>query len=100
MRQDGGPRALARRADKDPRHLAKVRRLPCEVCGRPGPNDAHHRTGGGMGTKMPDTATIPLCSQHHRDFHDLTGPFKGWTKERLREWQIRAVMKTLERLGI
>jgi len=25
----------------------------------------HHLTGGGMGRKMPDSHTIPLCVLHH-----------------------------------
>lgn len=66
----------------------------------PPPSESHHRVGGGMGTKMPDTATLPLCAGCHRQRHDLSGRFKGWTKERLREWEIKAVMKTLEKLGL
>ena len=52
-----------------------------------------------MGTKMPDTATMPLCQRHHREFHDLNGYFKGWTKDRLREWQGEQVFRTLSLLG-
>jgi len=26
---------------------------------------------GGMGTKCSDIFTLPVCAEHHRDFHDL-----------------------------
>lgn len=52
-----------------------------------------------MGTKNPDTATMPLCTRHHREFHDLNGYFKGWVKEQLREWQTEQVFRTLSLLG-
>lgn len=84
---------------KDPAYLRRVRALPCCVCGRHPPSEAHHKVGGGMGTKNPDTATMPLCTRHHREFHDLNGYFKGWVKEQLRDWQTEQVFRTLSLLG-
>lgn len=64
---------------------------PCCVCRDPGPNVRHHMTGGGMGIKSPDQLQFTLCPSCHGDFHNLSGPFKGWEKNRRREWQAAMV---------
>lgn len=53
---------------EDPDHLARVRALPCVVCGAEPPNEAHHLRGieVGTGKKAGDDRTIPLCLDHHR----------------------------------
>jgi hypothetical protein len=60
--------------------------MPCVVCGSR-PSEAHHRTGGGTGTKTSDRQTMPLCTAHHRQLHDLNGHFRGWLKADLQSWQ-------------
>jgi hypothetical protein len=51
----------------DPKHLARVRELPCVICGKWGETEAHHpRNGTGMGLKAPDREAVALCSSHHR----------------------------------
>jgi hypothetical protein len=75
-------------ADDDPKYLDWVREQRCNVCGRNPPSHPHHVTGAGMGTRSPDRQTIPLCPEHHRQFHDVSGHFKGWPKERRRSWQL------------
>ena len=56
----------------DPRHLAKVRELPCCLRGMVfdgclGMVHAHHvKTKGAFGS---DKQTIPLCAIHHNEFH-------------------------------
>ena len=91
----------------DEPYLAWVRTLPCRVresdldhrC--QGDVQAHHRVGGGMGTKTGDRQTFPLCAGHHRARHDMNGPFKGWDRERMREWERNEVLATLgRRLGL
>lgn len=48
-------------------HMGRVKALPCVICGRPGPSDAHHVICGRYGTrKAPDTHVIPLCKAHHQ----------------------------------
>lgn len=48
--------------------MARVKTLPCAVCGKAGPSDAHHVFHGRYGTrKAPDTDTIPLCKADHQD---------------------------------
>jgi hypothetical protein len=49
------------------RHIARVKALPCAVCGRAGPSDAHHCIHGRFGSrKVSDFDTIPLCKWHHQ----------------------------------
>lgn len=82
----------------NPAHLALLRSLPCilsqpwachshiPVCG--GSTEAHHSTHGrGMAQKTDDSRAFPLCQKHHREFHSLSGHFKGWTKEQIHKWQ-------------
>jgi hypothetical protein len=62
--------------------LAEVRKLPCTICHRPGPNDpAHIRSSGarfgynkrytGMGEKPDDRWVLPLCRAHHDEQHGM-----------------------------
>ena len=54
------------------KHLAKVRELPCVICGWI-PSDPHHlRSVGhqrGASIKNGDDFTIPLCRKHHEELH-------------------------------
>ncbi len=80
------------RAGSDPAHLAVIRALPCAVCGSRLRVAAHHSTvGRGLSRKTSDHETLPLCSKHHREFHDATGYFAGWDKRSRRDWQRQAV---------
>ena len=48
--------------------MARVKQLPCIICGAPPPSDAHHVIHGRYGTRRaPDKSTIPLCKAHHQD---------------------------------
>ena len=74
----------------NPERLAWVRRSPCCRCNGErfiSPSEAHHPTGAGLALKAPDADAIPLCWGCHRDLHNLTDWFKGWTKAQLRAWQ-------------
>lgn len=52
------------------KHLKHVRAMPCCVCGAPGPSDPHHFAGRrGMSVKASDAFTVPLCRQHHDEWH-------------------------------
>lgn len=57
---------------KSERYLKHVRSYPCCVCGAEPPSEAHHFDDAisGMGRKPDDTATAPLCPQHHFEWHD------------------------------
>lgn len=48
-------------------HIQRVKELPCVVCGKTGPSDAHHVISGRYGQrKACDFDTIPLCKRHHQ----------------------------------
>lgn len=48
-------------------HMARVKALPCGICGRPGPSDAHHVFCGRYGqSKASDFDVIPLCKFCHQ----------------------------------
>lgn len=74
-------RAKPRRGPlRDPGYLAFLREEgACAVAlgftGRwtHGPCEAAHRPVNGMRSKGPDNEAIPLCSEHHREQHQL-----GW----------------------
>jgi len=61
-------------------HLKWIRGFYCCVCSmtdaqsQPSPTEAAHvrlGTDGGMGMKPGDNWTIPLCSDHHREQHQI-----------------------------
>lgn len=60
------------KAWRSKRYLQWVRSLPCCMCGAPA-EDAHHLIGvggmGGMGTKAPDSMSMPVCRRHHDEIH-------------------------------
>lgn len=65
---------------KSESHLAFVRTLPCVVCGNPHETEAAHvryadpraaKKITGMGTKPDDAFVIPLCSDEHREQHEV-----------------------------
>jgi hypothetical protein len=67
------------RRHRDKAHLKFVASQPCLVCGR-SPADAHHlrfTQPRGMGLKVSDEFTVPLCRTHHRDNHRF-GDEQAW----------------------
>ena len=63
------PKPVTLRSDP---YLAYVRKHPCCLCGRSEGIEAHHWShhGGVMGSKVDDYRTVPLCTEHHRYWHD------------------------------
>ena len=54
---------------RNPKLLASMRGQPCAICGRPGV--AHHlKTAGSGGDDVPENL-ICLCTEHHREAHQL-----------------------------
>lgn len=61
--------------EKDERHLALIRQLPCLRCG--GPSEAAHvrmasaahEKHSGIGEKPSDMWALPLCHEHHMEQH-------------------------------
>jgi hypothetical protein len=64
-------------------HLRFVARQPCLICGRT-PSQAHHiryAQPRGLGLKVSDEFTVPLCAIHHTEIH-ATGDERRWWQER------------------
>lgn len=83
-------------AGDDLKYASWIRRQPCAMCGRPGPCQVHHRTGSGMGLRAKDRDSMPLCAKCHGELHSLSGRFKDFDRERLREWQKAQVAVALD----
>jgi hypothetical protein len=63
-------------------HLRLVASQPCLVCGRQ-PCDAHHLRHAqprGLGQKVSDEYTVPLCRVHHREIHNTNQEAEWWKK--------------------
>jgi hypothetical protein len=60
-------------------HLRSVARQPCLVCGRQPSNPHHLRFAQprGLGQKVSDEFTVPLCRAHHRELH-RHGDERAW----------------------
>ena len=59
---------------RSPKYLAWIREQECSNCINPnGKTQAHHLIGvgnlGGMGTKAPDWAAMPMCVRCHGEIH-------------------------------
>ena len=76
-------------------YLAYVRKHHCCLCGAPGPSEPHHWShhGGVMGSKVDDYRTVPLCTEHHRYWHDH-GVLPGHDRVGS-EWLLRRVQREL-----
>lgn len=77
---------------KDARWLNFIRSLPCCMCLKPAPSEAHHSLAHkpGLGMKASDHHTIPLCGGPqgcHACLHTYRGRFQGWTKQMRKDWE-------------
>lgn len=94
--------------------LDRVHREPCvgiadfpgHVCWSPdadNPIDASHvglrGADAGMGLRGTWLRTIPKCRRLHMQLHALSGPFKGWTRERLRSWGMAHVRRLAKKFA-
>ena len=62
-------------------HLRYVAKQPCVICGRQ-PCDAHHLRFAqtrGLGLKVSDEFTVPLCRGHHRELHRAGNEAIWWS---------------------
>ena len=75
--------------EENPAYLAWVRKQPCTICARPGPNDpAHLRSAArqygkrltGMAEKPDDKWVLPLCRTHHMQQHDHGDELRWWLR--------------------
>jgi hypothetical protein len=77
---------LNRLNDRQRRHLAKVKELPCSVCDAIGPSDAHHLE------QHQQYTCVALCKSCHQDSR------LGWHGEKAM-WRIKK-MSELDALNI
>lgn len=79
-------------ANEDRNYLTWLRMRRCCAPGPPHaggePHHPRHDEHGavGMGLRAHDHRAISLCRACHLAIELHTGPFAGWTKERVREW--------------
>ena len=67
---------------RDKQHLRFVAKQPCLLCGRE-PCDPHHlrlAQQRGLGQKVSDEFTVPLCRAHHRELHRAGKEAEWWSK--------------------
>jgi hypothetical protein len=70
---------LRRHRNKD--HLRFVAKQPCLICARQ-PCDAHHvrfAQSRGLGLKVSDEFSVPLCRGHHRELHRAGNEAYWWS---------------------
>ena len=66
-------------------HLRYVASQPCAICGRT-PSHAHHvryAQPRGLGLKVSDEFTVPLCATHHHNLHDTTQEREWWQERKI-----------------
>ena len=88
----------SRKSKTSPEDQDRLDWLHGRPCAAPGhehcrlPVDVHHDTQNrALGTKSPHSCGIPICHVAHMGFHSNSGPFKGWKRAQLREWQTAQV---------
>jgi hypothetical protein len=70
---------------RDKAHLRFVSKQPCLICGRQ-PCDPHHlrfAQSRGLGQKVSDEFTVPLCRAHHRELHRARREVDWWSRNRI-----------------
>lgn len=66
-------------------HLRYVATQPCAVCGRT-PSHAHHiryAQPRGLGLKVSDEFTVPLCATHHQHLHQTMKEREWWQERKI-----------------
>ncbi len=61
---------------KGHRHMHRVKQLPCVICGKHPPSEAHHCQSNDW--PRDDFATIPLCIPCHRGQHGYHNAKATW----------------------
>jgi hypothetical protein len=91
-------------------YMAAVRSLPCcAPAAEPNARDIF-RCGGsiephhagrrpGIAMKADDSTCIPLCTVHHRQWHDASGVFKHWVKAQRMAWADEQIAETQRIIG-
>lgn len=72
------------------RHMGRVKRLPCVICGRRGPSDAHHCRSDGMA--RDDFKTIPLCKECHQGQNGYHNAKETWEATNGKDYEFLPVV--------
>jgi DNA recombination protein Rad52 len=75
---------------RDKAHLKFVVSQPCLICGRQ-PSDPHHLRFAqprGIGLKVSDEFTVPLCRGHHRQLHQAGNEVTWWEDHKIKAMEI------------
>ena len=83
------PKVEDTRKGADFDRLVWMRQQPCCACDAPPPCHAHHFIGKlkGMALKAPDSETMPLCLQCHKNLHEKLGMFRVMDRGDMKSWQ-------------
>ena len=76
-------------------HIAAVKSLPCVICLRPGPSDAHHVICNRYASnRVSDFDVIPLCKAHHQDGPEAIHNGKAsWVDKHGPDWMYLDLVK-------
>lgn len=76
---------------RDPALVSEVRRFPCLAC-TPGRQlhrtEAHHVTTRGAGGGDVPNNLMPLCTLHHKSWHDMGPQYMVRTFPRVKSWLV------------
>lgn len=72
---------------RDAKYRAFIREQPCcvRICNFQ-TSECHHATTGGKSIKGSDYESIPLCTEHHGEYHH-GGRYTFYTKYNMDKWQ-------------
>lgn len=92
---------------RDTEYMLRVKQLPCCAYAPSDPAcysagkviHAHHAGQRAGGRKADDDTCIPLCEEHHRNWHDARGRFYGWTRDQRRTWADARIAETRAKLA-
>ncbi len=82
MKQRSDKRKAYRASDEGQaalEYMRAVKELPCCICHRPGPSQAHHCTGDRMARS--DWHTIPLCYEDHQGPNGYHARKRTWEEK-------------------
>lgn len=81
-----------RTTEAERKHVARIKEMPCVVCGTPGPSEAHHVK------QDSHWHTVPLCKDCHTGSHNgIHGGKAMWRLCRMDE--VDALARTIEWLS-
>lgn len=70
-------------------HIERIKNMPCGVCGKDAPSDAHHILENSR--RISHFAVIPLCKSCHQDNHNgIHGRKAMWKVMRKTELEVLA----------